>query len=156
MHFLASLPLFLLPALASPIYLHDLDPRNVNPAPSTPDVPVPLLRTSGDARTVFTVSMTSDHGCNHMNQMLFASHNTSTTGCLGTRGPAFGSMEVVLAVNNPVRRLCTARIYATADCKREVGVGDAVGPGEGVCIYPGAGQDASGWNVECSEAIDVY
>lgn len=136
------LALLLLPAaLARPLY--DLDPRDVNPSPAIDEPQRPLVP---DAITLFTVSMASDRACTGAH-MLFGAYNTSSTGCLGTRGPGFGSMRVLLAGDNP-SRACRARIYATASCEREIGVAD-VGA-EGVCVYPGMGQVAAGWKVECS------
>jgi hypothetical protein len=130
-------------ALARPLY--DLDPRDVNPSPSVEEPQRPF---APEAVTVFSVSMTGDRSCTG-SQMLFGAYNTSSTGCLGTRGPGFGSMRVLLAGDSPPRA-CRARIYATASCEREIGVAE-VGT-EGVCVYPGMGQVAAGWKVECSAA----
>lgn len=152
MRLLLLAPLLAL-SLASPINL-DLDPRDVNPPPELPLAP-PRPHLAG-AVTVFTVSMASDSRCNQANQMLFGAYNSSSTGCRGTRGPAFGSLELVIAVENPVRRLCTAHIYETASCEHEVGVGEAQGAGEGVCVYPGLGLRASGWSVECTEGLEGF
>ncbi|CAK9784688.1 unnamed protein product [Cutaneotrichosporon oleaginosum] len=143
MRFFVAVALFLSTALARP--LHDLDPRDVNP-PLVIDEPQRPL--APEAVAVFSVSMSSDRACTGAH-MLFGAYNTSSTGCLGTRGPGFGSMRVLLAGDLPPRA-CRAHIYATANCEREIGVAD-VGV-EGVCVYPGVGQVASGWKVVCSAA----
>ncbi|BEI80780.1 hypothetical protein CcaverHIS002_0113090 [Cutaneotrichosporon cavernicola] len=134
--------LFLIPAAARPLY--DLDPRDVNPTPVVDESQHPL---APDAITVFSVSMSDNRACSG-SQMLFGAYNTSSTGCLGTRGPGFGSMRVLLADNQ--HRACRARIYATANCDKEIGVADV--DEEGVCVYSGMGQVAAGWKIECKAA----
>lgn len=132
----------LAPALASPVPLYDLDPRDINP-------PKPR-RASVETAAEFSIRFAPDNVC-ASSQGPTTTYNLSSTGCRAVRGKAFGSMQISLG-DVAEGRTCRAHVYATERCETEIGVGEATGSGAWFCLGPGLGQ-ARGWSVECTREV---